>query len=79
MLKKTKPKHVSISVTDLSSYAADVTAFIKYKQNGITDQQKNIGNDFHDSLHKSKQSNKGVLYVALGVVCIGIIINYFFL
>jgi hypothetical protein len=76
---KTRRKHQkTISVTDLASYAADVTDFIIYKKEGLTSQQEHVGTSFHDSLHKSK-SNKGVLYVILGVILLGFIIRFFIL
>jgi hypothetical protein len=78
MLKEFKTKQTSISVTDLASYVADTPAFIKYKKQGITAEQKKIGNNFHDSLHTSNRTF-GITYVLLAFVIIGFIVLNIFL
>ena len=69
-------KKNTISVTDLASYAADTTAFIKYKKNGISTVQKQIGDDFHNSLHSPQRSNR-VIYVLLAIIIVIFIVYNF--
>lgn len=58
-----------ISVTDLASYAADPCEFIKYKKQGLTEKQKQIGDSFHEGLHKKNNfSSKLTILILLAIM-----------